>query len=297
LHFLESGRRPVFIGKTARMQPVLVIHGGAGARAKSDLEPIRKSISKILKSAYPLLLKGGSAVEAVTEAVRLLEDDPLFNAGKGSKIQRDGRIRMSAAIMDGHNRKFGGCVNVEGLKNPIQLARLLMKERDRVLAGKGAVNYARSKNMAFASPVTPKALESFKRKQTGKTGTVGAVAIDRKGRMAAATSTGGRGNEYPFRVSDSPTTAGNFANSFAAVSATGIGEQIVEFSVASSLCAFVDAGIPLDRAARKLLKEARSKKAEFGFIALDRKGHVHAGKTTPSLIWGSAFRHEVLIGF
>lgn len=271
------------------IKPVLVIHGGAGARLKGDgLQAIQKSLRHILEDIYPHLQKGMSALEAVTRACAALEDDPLYNAGYGSKIQSDGKIRMSASIMDGRRRRFAGCVNVEGVKNPIVLARALLKSEDRVLCTEGARRYAKELGLDFASPFTKHQRANYLAKKNGKSGTVGAVALDIQGRLAAGTSTGGRGYEYPFRVSDSPTSAGNFANDFCAVSATGTGEQIVEQSAASSLCAFMEAGLSLEKAARKLINRSRRFKAEFGVIIVDHKGHHKALTTKGSMAWAAA---------
>lgn len=270
--------------------PVLVIHGGASSRPiRGDrLSIVTASLQGILEIVFPKLQKGMSAIEAVTLACAALEDDPLYNAGRGSKIQSDGKIRMSAAIMDGERRRFGGCVNVEGVKNPIFLARALMKEKDRVLSGEGARRFAKELELPFASPYTKKQKEAFQARKRGKTGTVGAIAVDHKGRMAAATSTGGKGFEYPFRVSDSPTVAGNFATDRCAVSATGTGEEIVEQAAASTICAYVDAGMPLAEAVEKVIQRSRQFKAEFGVIALDHTGHFIASTTTKSIVWAAA---------
>jgi L-asparaginase len=270
-------------------RPILLIHGGAGSRAVHGErhEVFSKSLIRILEEVYPLLERGENAVKAVTYAVELLENDPLYNAGKGSKIQSDGHIRMSAALMDGEKRRFSGCVNVEGVKNPIRLAEALMKHEDRVLAGPGAKRFARQAGLPMGSPFTRQATLNFEKKKTGKTGTVGAVAIDRKGRLAAATSTGGRGFEHPHRVSDSPTVAGNFANRHCAVSATGVGEQIVEFAVAAHLCSMAEAGVDIGVASSGLYKSAKRKNAHFGWIALNRKGRMIAKTTTETLIWAS----------
>jgi len=275
------------------IQPVLVIHGGASSRPIRGprLTIITASLQATLESVFPKLQKGMSALEAVTWACAALEDDPLYNAGRGSKIQSDGKIRMSASIMDGHRRRFAGCVNVEGLKNPVFLARALLKEKDRVLSGEGARRFARELDLPFASPYTKFQKERFLEKKRGKSGTVGAIALDNKGRMAAATSTGGKGFEYPFRVSDSPTSAGNFATDVCAVSATGTGEEIVEQSAASTICAYVEAGMPLDHAVNKLLERSRKFKAEFGVIAMDGTGHFIASTTTKSIVWAAATKH------
>jgi L-asparaginase len=270
--------------------PLLVIHGGAGAKAMNE-ERHRacvESLTRILEQTWPLLARGGSAVTAVVRAVELLENDPLYNAGLGSKIQSDGRIRMSASLMDGRRLRFSGCVNVEGVKNPIRLARLLQAHDDRVLAGAGARQFARDAGLPFASPFTPLARADFKRRRQEKSGTVGAVALDRKRNLAAATSTGGRGFEYPHRVSDTPTAAANFASRAGAVSATGVGEEIVEHAVAARICAFLESGLSLKAATRRVLAQARRNGAQFGWIALDRHGQVQTVTTTRTLIWAQA---------
>lgn len=271
------------------MTPVLVIHGGAGSKALSPKRQsaILQSLNFILEICQKRLLKGASALDVVTQAAILLEDDELYNAGRGSKIQSDGHIRMSAAIMDGSTRRFGGCVNVEGVKNPVLIARGLMRKKDRVLSGMGAARFARELGLRFASPFTAHTLKEYKARKGGKSGTIGAVALDTKGRLAAATSTGGRGFEYPFRVSDCPTVAGNFANKFAAVSATGTGEEIVENAVAASICRLVEAGWTLKRASEHVLKQAQSRGGEFGLIGVDRRGRIFARTNTPLLVWGS----------
>jgi L-asparaginase len=176
---------------------------------------------------------------------------------------------------------------VERVKNPILLAKLLQNEKDRVLSGKGATFYARAKKLSFGSCLTPKCLQEFYKKKKGKSGTVGAVALDFKGRIAAATSTGGRGMEFPFRVSDSPTVAGNFANLFAGLSATGTGEQIVEHAVAAAFCERVAAGQPPRKAVQNIIRQFRKYRAEIGFIALTRQGEYFAKKTTPHLTWAA----------
>src|SRR5208337_3593178 len=148
-----------------------------------------------------------------------------------------------------------------------------------VLAEAGARQFAREAGLPFASPFTPRARADFNRRRQGKSGTVGAVALDRKHHLAAATSTGGRGFEYPHRVSDSPTVAANFANRWGAVSATGVGEEIVEHAVAARICTFLECGLSLKAATRRVLSQARNR-AQFGWIALDRHGEVQAVTTT-----------------
>lgn len=272
------------------MKPILLIHGGAGSKKMTslDLKNYQLSLNRILNDIFPRLRRGLSAIDAVVMATALLENDPLYNAGKGSKIQSDGHIRMSASVMDGRNRIFSGCVNVEKVKNPIYLAKALQKREDRVLSGKGAERFARENNLEFASAYTKKARIEYLAKIRGKTGTVGAVALDRRGNLASATSTGGKGFEYPHRVSDTPTIAGNFANSCAAVSATGIGEQIVEQGVAVTLCAHVEMGMSIHKAASNIMKSANKRGDQFGFIGVDNKGNFIATTSTKNLIWAGA---------
>jgi L-asparaginase len=270
--------------------PLLLVHGGAGAKAINEERhrAYAESLKRILEQAYPLLARGGSAVAAVVRAVELLENDPLYNAGLGSKIQSDGKIRMSASLMDGRRLRFSGCVNVEGVKNPIRLAKLLQTRSDRVLAEAGARQFAREAGLPFASPFTPRTRADFKRRRQGKSGTVGAVALDRKHHLAAATSTGGRGFEYPHRVSDTATVAATFANRLGAVSATGVGEEIVDHAVAARICAFLESGLLLKAATQRVLTQVRQTQGQFGWIALDRHGQVQAVTTTKTLIWGQA---------
>lgn len=271
-------------------QPVLVIHGGAGWRPlrNQKLSQVTESLNLILDAVYPKLLKGMSALEAAALAASLLENDPLYNAGKGSKIQRDGKIRMSASIMDGQKQRFAGCINVEGVKNPIMLAKSLLNKKDRVLCTTGARNFAKEQDLVFASPYTEKEKNLWKKQMEGKSGTIGAVVLDQQGRLAAATSTGGRGFEYPYRVSDSATCAGNYANKLCAVSCTGVGEEIVEFAGAATVCAFVEAGLDLEVATDRLLSKARRAKAKFGLIGVDKYGRIVADTATKSLVWAAA---------
>ncbi|MDH4190611.1 MAG: isoaspartyl peptidase/L-asparaginase [Betaproteobacteria bacterium] len=274
--------------------PVLVIHGGAGSSRTIDRRRLiarEQALKGILDAVYRALQRGSSALKAVALAVEMLEDDPQFNAGRGSKLQADGKIRMSAALMDGSRRRFAGAVNVEGVRNPIRLSERLLRnppDGSRVLAGPGAARFARSQQLRFRSPYTDERKREFRRAGKGKFGTVGAVALDSKGRLAAATSTGGRGLEYPHRVSDTPTVAANYANSSCAVSATGVGEEIVDFAVASHLCSLRETGIGVARASRMLKQQADKSRARFGWIALDADGNFYVATTTAHIIWAAA---------
>ncbi len=266
-------------------KPVLVVHGGAGRRhAHGRASELHAALKRIGEAAWPVLERG-SAVDAVVEAVRLLEEDPLFNAGLGSKLQQDGVPRLCAAVMDGHRERFGGVVNAVDLANPVLLARALLDEGSRTLAGEGAAARARDHGLAFRDNETQAARAEWTRRREGLTGTVGAVALDADGRLAAATSTGGRGYERPHRVSDTPTVAANFASESAAVSCTGVGEEIVEGALAVRLVQAIEDGHEVDVACERVLERMRRRGWRAGFIVLDGDGRWAAHTTTDALYW------------
>ena len=170
--------------------PTLIIHGGAGrARNQEGQDAIARSLAHIASVCWSKIKDGESALMVAVEAAVMLENDPLFNAGYGSKLQRDGQARLSAALMDGEDRRFSGVVNVQGILNPILLCQHLQAERDRVLAGEGR---ARKQIItAEGDARSPAAIQAWKDAIDGETGTIGAVVFDQQGRIAAATSTGG----------------------------------------------------------------------------------------------------------
>ena len=198
----------------------IIIHGGFFSESSTNHETKvakQNALERIVKSSYEFL-KTHSAVETVVFAVSLLEDDELFNAGIGSQIQSDGKIRMSAAIMDGETQKMSGVINIEEVKNPIQVAQVLMREDDRVLGGSGATNYARQHGFEKFSTEIPQRRAEYEAKlKSLGTGTVGCVALDSNNKLAVATSTGGKGFELVGRISDSATVAGNYSNEFCGV--------------------------------------------------------------------------------
>jgi L-asparaginase len=255
-------------------EPVLLIHGGATDRAAfADLAAVSTSLDRIVLETAHALDRGATALETVTLAVEQLEDDPLYNAGLGSKLQADGRCRLSASIMDGHAGRFGGVINVQDLRHPIRLALHLLRSEDRVLDGPAAKALAGELRLPVESPVTERRVREWKQAAASEPyGTVGAVALDRAGRLAAATSTGGRGHERPGRVSDSATVAGNYADRGLAVSCTGIGEHIVEAAAAARLAAWVQADLSVEDAAAKMMHEMTQTDRRFGFIAVDANG-------------------------
>lgn len=288
-------------------QPKLIIHGGAGASpdSKGGVEQARKSLFQVLATVYPLLVNGASALEAVVKACTMLEDDPRFNAGTGSVLQADGQIRLSASLMDGTQQTFSGIINVVRVKNPIQLALALQSAPDRVLSDYGAMELARELQIPVYDPLTEERLQewlterksNFTKKMAGvvsESGTIGAVALDQTGRICAGTSTGGRGFERIGRVSDSATPAGNYANAYAGVSCTGVGEDILDEGLAVRIVTRVTDGMTLEQAIAKSFQEARERQRDFGAIAIDHTGAIGWAKTT-SVLFAAYYDGEQML--
>lgn len=268
----------------------LIIHGGFFSESStSDKTKIAKqnALLRIVKESYAFM-ETHSAIETVVYAVSLLEDDELFNAGIGSQIQGDGKIRMSAALMDGTTEKFSGVINIEDVKNPIHVAEKLMPFDDRVLGGSGAINFARKHNFEVFSTEIPQRRAEYeaKLKATG-TGTVGCVAFDKEGKIAVATSTGGKGFEIPGRISDSATVAGNYANANCGVSLTGVGEDIVSGSVATKIVTRVTDGFTLEKAFEKTFNELKPYDGFAGAIAIDKNGNMFHQDSHPTMVFAS----------
>jgi L-asparaginase len=268
----------------------LIIHGGFFSESSQSQE-IKKAkqdaLERIVKSSFDYL-KYHTALETVVYAVSLLEDDELFNAGIGSMIQSDGKIRMSASLMDGVSKKMSGVINLEETKNPIQVAMVLQKEQDRILAGEGAIKYARKHGFEKFSTEIPVRRQEYeaKLKSLGK-GTVGCVALDKDGNLAAATSTGGKGFELIGRVSDSATVAGNYANDFCGVSLTGVGEDIVSGAIAAKIVTRVTDGMSLDKAVQKTFEEIKPFDGFAGAICIDKNGNIVHKDSFPTMVFAS----------
>ena len=268
----------------------IIIHGGFFSESSTNHETKvakQEALLRIVKDSYAYL-QTHSAVETVVYAVSLLEDDALFNAGIGSQIQSDGKIRMSASLMDGTTEKFSGVINIEEVKNPIQVALELMKVDDRVLGGSGATNFARQHGFEKFSTEIPQRRAEYEAKlaATGM-GTVGCVALDADGKLAAATSTGGKGFEIPGRISDSATVAGNYVNAFCGVSLTGVGEDIVSNATAAKIVTRVTDGFTLERAFEKTFAELKPYDGFAGAIAIDNDGNLFHQDSHPSMVFAS----------
>ena len=271
----------------------IVIHGGAGSMTRDTLGPeddaaARSALSAALDAGAFILRDGGTAVDAVQAAVRVLEDDPHFNAGRGSVFTAEGRIECDAAIMDGDDLRAGAVAGVRATKNPVLLAREVMdKSRHVFLAGAGADAFARAHDVEAAEPEWFETVE--RRRQLDeiladpdlpfdsamKYGTVGAVALDSAGHVAAATSTGGLTGKKWGRVGDSPLIgAGTYADDrSAAVSCTGAGEYFIRLGVAHEICARVRlAGWTIEDAADTLVDELGDMGGKGGVIVVSPDG-------------------------
>jgi beta-aspartyl-peptidase (threonine type) len=276
---------------------IVLIHGGAGNYSESMPDSIKRAyyaeLERALRTAAKILDDSGSGLDAVEQAIRILEDNPLFNAGRGSVVTSAGRVEMDASIMYGKDLSCGAVAGVTTVKNPISLARLVMDSTKHVLLiAAGAEAFAERMNVPLCDSayfVTPamrnKWLEKF---STEKKGTVGAVALDVFGNLAAATSTGGMFGKMPGRVGDSPIiNAGTYANNkTCAVSCTGTGELFIRNTVAYNVSALMEyKKYSLEMAVDEMINK-RLHKGDGGLIAIDRGGNFAAGFSTTGMLWG-----------
>ncbi len=275
----------------------LAIHGGAGTLPRAEMSgelelKYQAGLAAALDAGYKVLQGGGTSLDAVTRAVMELEDSPLFNAGRGSVFTLDGHNELDAAIMDGRTLKAGAVCGVTHIRNPIELARTVMKHSEFVmLHGAGAEEFALSRGMALVPQSyfhTAERWQQLQRIRGGDAalsaltishvGTVGAVAMDTEGRLAAATSTGGMTGKRYNRIGDSPIIgAGTYADDRScAVSATGHGEIFIRAAVAHDICSRMRFGgrTLIDAVREVVLEELPALKGEGGVIAIDRSGHV-----------------------
>jgi L-asparaginase / beta-aspartyl-peptidase len=318
----------------------IAIHGGAGLIHRGHMTAEREAahragLAAALDAGYEVLERGGTSLDAVTTSVRILEDDPLFNAGRGSVLTHDGKVELDASIMDGSSLRAGSVAGVRHIMNPVELARLVMeKSRHVMLIGDGAEEFALEQGLVLvpnsyfitlhreqelkralqrerdaaagvsgvpviaddAGTIGPTAPAVATEDATGTpgstdtTGTVGAVALDRFGNVAAATSTGGMINKRYGRVGDSPIIgAGTYANNEScAVSSTGAGEFFIRLAVAHDLHALVHyKHLPLQAAAREVLDKVRRLGADGGVIAVDRGGNIAMEFNTKGMFRGA----------
>jgi beta-aspartyl-peptidase (threonine type) len=293
----------------------LMVHGGAGAldNIKDDKTAIRylESIRRVLEHGRDVMELGGSALQAVEACATLLEDDPVFNAGCGSVLNESGKVEMDAAIMDGRDLSAGAVAAVDNIANPVQLARLVMSRSEHVmLIAEGAMRFADHCGMERVSEnyfYTPDRVEQLHQArlqhkimldhdateedtEDQKYGTIGAIAMDPDGNLAAATSTGGIVNKRMGRVGDSPIIgAGVYAdNETCAVSATGFGEDFMRSVIAKTISDFIymqgmDAKQATEAGIEYLVRKV---KGRGGVIVIDRNGNCSSGFTTKKMIHG-----------
>ena len=274
----------------------IVIHGGAGTIARADMTDekeaeIRATLEASVRAGHEVLLASGTSTDAVIAAIKVMEDSPLFNAGNGAVFNAAGKHEMDASIMEGEGLNAGAVASVEHIKNPIDLANSVMTDSEHVmLMGEGAEEFARQQGFEMMDPAhfytdfrwqqlqRIKARELARKDQQDQWfSTVGAVALDGHGNLAAGTSTGGTSNKRWGRVGDSPIIgAGTYAsNDSCAVSATGHGEFFIRHVVAYNICNRVEMGTPLSEAADTVVNDILVKaKGEGGVIAIDKQGNI-----------------------
>ena len=286
--------------------PVAVVHGGAWAIPDDMVEAHVAGVRRALETAWVVLERGGPSLDAVEEAVVLMEDDETFDAGRGSFLASNGRVQLDAMIMDGSALRAGGVGCVERIRNPIRLSRKILEESPHVyLVGEGAERFASEHGIELCDNqelVVPREVERLKESRSRLTmieemfaapqtshDTVGAVALDIRGNLAAATSTGGTLNKAPGRVGDSSLIGcGCYAdNQSAAVSATGWGEPIMKLVLGKWAVDQVGEGIEPQRAAEMAVERLKTRlQGHGGLILLDRHGHYGIAHNTPRMAWG-----------
>ena len=287
----------------------IAIHGGAGTLSRKNMSPAQENdyiagLGAALDAGHAVLAGGASSLDATIAAVRVLEDNPLFNAGRGAVLNADGTAELDASVMDGRTLGAGAVTGLQHVRNPIELARLVMDKSPHVmLVGAGAEEFARLQgvemvsNEYFRTPARQHQLERSLRGHVAREneleafGTVGAVALDSAGNVAAATSTGGMTNKRPGRVGDSPIIgAGTYAkNGVCAVSATGHGEYFIRAVAAHHVCAAVEyRGLALEEAVREMLHEVLpALGGDGGLIAVDHAGRIAMDFSTEGMFRGA----------
>jgi beta-aspartyl-peptidase (threonine type) len=273
----RESRASAYDAPVTSVTPTLVVHGGAGNPRDggvADEPAYHEALAEALATGRALLDAGAPALDAAEAAVRSLEDCALFNAGRGSVLTSQGRVEMDAAVMDGATRRAGACAAVTGVRHPVSLSRLIMETTPHVLViGSGAEELARERGLEFEDPewfITDR--ERRRHAEAAPShGTVGAVALDADGRVAAATSTGGVRGQLPGRVGDTPQIgSGTYADDTVAVSCTGTGEQFIHAVAGHEVAALVrHAGVALPAAAARAIDGL-----DGGLIAVGADGRI-----------------------
>ena len=272
------------ISEQPTSHPVIVVHGGAGwSHGTSDEKQhaIKSGLKKALDTGFSILQSGGSSLDAVEAAIVILEDNPVFNAGRGSVYTAEEKQEMDASIMSGNDQDAGAVASVSRVKNPIKLARYIMEHTEHVMmAGSGAEKVAEQGGLELVDPsyfYSEDRLKSVKKQKAKKNSTVGALAMDKLGNIAAGTSTGGRSNKLPGRIGDSPIIgAGTWAqNNVCGVSGTGHGEYFIRYNVAREICARMEyLNLSVGEASAQVIDQLTAIGIEGGVIVLDKNGNI-----------------------
>jgi len=266
----------------SRCTPAIIVHGGAGRIRAEELPQRLDGCKDAALAGWTIIQQCGSALDAAEAAVVALEDNPLFNAGTGSTLNSLGQVEMDAAVMEGESLRAGAVAAVQGIKNPIKLARRVMEDgRHLLFAGEGALLFARE--IGFPEcPAESLIVASERKRWEEKHGTVGCVAMDAGGKIAAANSTGGIFNKLPGRVGDSPLIGcGTYANNYGGVSCTGQGEAIVRIVMAKTALDFLKEGADPEAAAHQAIALLAQKTGgTAGLIMIDRLGKIGYARNT-----------------
>ena len=280
----------MYCGKPTVNKPVvygLVIHGGAGTITRKNMSSEKESayrgkLTEALTAGFEILEKSGSSMDAVETTIRIMEDSPLFNAGKGAVFTNAGTNELDASIMDGSTMQAGAVAGVKTIKNPISAARKVMEETWHVmLAGDGADYFAKEQGLEIVNNdyfYTERRWKALQKAQDAeKHGTVGCVALDRNGNLAAGTSTGGLMNKRWGRIGDTPIVgAGNYANNeTCGVSGTGQGEYFIRGNMAFDVSALMNySSLSVEQAARQVIDKLSGRGGRGGLIAMDKNGNI-----------------------
>jgi L-asparaginase / beta-aspartyl-peptidase len=283
------------------MRPSLIVHGGCGDVPEEEKAPRNEACERSAEAGWAVLTRGGSALDAAEAAVRALEDEPLLNAGTGAYLQADGVARVDASVMS-HDGRAGAVAQAPGLRHPVSLARyLLEQDAHLMLCGPEAAQLALRLGQEVGVLATPRKIDYWRehldeaclrldyaamgaawKRANPRLGTVGCVAIDSLGRLAAATSTGGTGQCFPGRVGDTPIIgAGTYCTPLVGVSMTGVGERIMALLSAKRLADLVGAGTPVRQATLDVIAAIEAVGSAAGLIAIDGAGEMVDLRNTP----------------
>jgi len=299
---------------TEKQKPVIVVHGGAGTWQLERSQPGLEGVKRAAKTGFDILKNGGIAVDGVMEAVAVMEDEGAFNAGYGSSLNIEKSVEMEASIMDGKTLQAGAAGLLRDIRNPVRLARIVMEKTDHVfVVGQGAEKLAKMFSLERRDPVTQLRLKYYEQQRKalldGKSElprlsslikshpelfeleTVGAVALDENGNLAAATSTGGFPLKLPGRIGDSPLIGcGTYAdNQAGACSATGVGEIAIRLVLAKTVCDHMYDGKAAQEAVERAIRLVNSRISaaynSMGLIAIDVRGRIGAAHNSPNMCW------------